>query len=166
MRPFRFTSSARFLLLAAILISVALPAAAQSTDAAVAKVVSLMKANNYNFQTTRSPTVWVVRLTGTHLKDVKVVLAIGTDADPSLVIFVTVVEKRRMPVNTDFMRTLLEQNHVMDRVKIAFDKDGDLEVRSDSKLRLADATEFQEIVTQVKNASDELYGLIEPQLLP
>jgi hypothetical protein len=51
-------------------------------------------------------------------------------------------------------------------VKVGLDADDDLSVRIDAPLRLADATEFKDIVTQIKNASDEIYGKIEPQLLP
>jgi hypothetical protein len=159
-----FLRAARFLLLAAFMLPAVVPAAAQS-DADTAKMVSLMQADNYNFQTTRSPIVWVIHLTGTHLKDVKVVLSYG--GDPAvMVVFVTVAEKRRMPVTTDFMRLLLEENHKVDRTKIGFDADGDLEVRTDATLRVTDATEFKDIVTQVKNGSDDLYGMIESQLLP
>jgi hypothetical protein len=39
-------------------------------------------------------------------------------------------------------------------------------VRIDAPLRIADATELHDIVTQIKNASDEIYGQIEPSLLP
>jgi hypothetical protein len=139
--------------------------AAQSSTEGSAKMVSLMQANNYDFHTTKSPTVWTIHFTGTHLKDIKVVLALDV-ADNQMVIFVTVVEKRRMPVTTEFMRHLLEQNHAMDRVKIGLDADDDLSVRIDAPLRIADATEMRDIVTQVKNVSDELYGQIEPSLLP
>ena len=78
----------------------------------------------------------------------------------------TVAAKRRLPVTTDFMRLLLEQNEKMDRVKIGFDSDGDLTVRIDARLRVTDAAEFKSIIDQAKNASDELYGMIEPQLTP
>jgi hypothetical protein len=33
-------------------------------------------------------------------------------------------------------------------------------------MRLADATYLKNVVTQVKNASDEIYGEIQPQLIP
>ena len=165
MRSRHTLSLARLCLLAALLLSLALPMAAQSSTEGSAKMVSLMKACNFDFHTTNSPTVWVIHFTGTHLKDIKIVLALDA-ADNQMVIFVTVVEKRRMPVTTEFMRHLLEQNHAMDRVKIGFDADGDLSVRIDAPLRIADATEMHDIVTQIKNVSDELYGQIEPNLLP
>jgi hypothetical protein len=165
MRSRRTLSFARLCLFAALLFSLVLPMAAQTSDQGIAKMVSLMQANNYNFVTTKSPTVWVIHFTGTHLKDIKVILALDVDNN-QMVIFVTVVEKRRMPVTTDFLHQLLKYNHEFDRVKVGLDADDDLSVRIDAPLRLADASEFNDIVTQIKNASDEIYGKIEPQLLP
>ncbi len=165
MRSRRTLSIARLCLFAALLFSLVLPMAAQTSTEGVTKMVSLMQANNYNFITTKSPTVWVIHFTGTHLKDIKVILALDTDND-QMVIFVTVVEKRRMPVTTDFLHTLLKFNHEFDRVKVGLDADDDLSVRIDAPLRIADAAEFKDIVTQIKNASDEIYGKIEPQLYP
>jgi hypothetical protein len=156
---------ARLCLFAALLFSLVLPMAAQTAEQGSAKMVSLMQANSYNFVTTRSPTVWVIHFTGAHLNDIKVVLALDT-TNNQMVIFVTVVEKRRMPVTTDFLHTLLKFNHEYDRVKVGLDADDDLSVRVDAPLRLADAQEFHDIVTQIKNSSDEIYGKIEPQLLP
>ncbi|HME58243.1 MAG TPA: hypothetical protein VKF63_07890 [Terracidiphilus sp.] len=158
-------SLARLCLFAALLFSLVLPMAAQTAEEGSAKMVSLMQANSYNFITTRSPTVWVIHFTGAHLNDTKVVLALDT-SNYQMVIFVTVVEKRRMPVTTDFLHTLLKFNHEYDRVKVGLDADDDLSVRIDAPLRLADAQEFHDIVTQIKNSSDEIYGKIEPQLLP
>jgi hypothetical protein len=165
MRSRRTLSFARLCLFTALVFSLVLPMAAQTAEQGTAKMVSLMQANNYNFITTRSPTVWVIHFTGSHLKDVKVILALDTDNN-QMVIFVTVVEKRRMPVTTDFLHTLLKFNHEFDRVKVGLDADDDLSVRIDAPLRLADASELHDIVTQIKNASDEIYGKIEPQLLP
>ncbi len=165
MRSRRTLSIARLCLFAALLFSLVLPMAAQTSTEGVAKMVSLMQANNYNFTTTKSPTVWVIHFTGTNLKDIKVILALDTDND-QMVIFVTVVEKRRMPVTTDFLHTLLKFNHEFDRVKVGLDADDDLSVRIDAPLRNADAPEFKDIVTQIKNSSDEIYGKIEPQLYP
>jgi len=165
MRSRRTLSLSRLCLFAALLFSLVLPMAAQSSDQGITKMVSLMQANNYNFVTTKSPTVWVIHFTGTHLKDIKVILALDTD-NSQMVIFVTVVEKRRMPVTTDFLHQLLKYNHEFDRVKVGLDADDDLSVRIDAPLNIADASEFKDIVTQIKNASDEIYGKIEPQLLP
>ena len=164
-----------FCLLALVLSPVAIYAATASTSDSIAprilvstttdsaaKIVNLMQADSYNFQSTKSPTVWMIRFAGDHLKDIKVVVTVK---DSTMVCFVTLVENQRMPVTTDFMRTLLEQNHELDRVKVGYDHDGDLSVRIDSSVRVIDAAELREIVNQVRNASDEIYGMIEPSLL-
>jgi hypothetical protein len=155
--------SARLLLLLSLLL---LPITAQattlSTDDSAAKVVSLMRADSYSYLSTKSPTVWMIPFTGDHLKDIKVVVTVK---DSTMIVFVTVVGNQHLPVTTDFMRTLLEQNHELDRVKVGYDREGDLSVRIDGSVRVMDAAELREIVNQVKNASDEIYGMIEPSLL-
>lgn len=165
MRSLGVLRIARFILPVALLLSLATPAPAQSADD-IAKVVSLMNADGYNRNNTKSNSVWVIHFAGIDLKDIRVGVTISPKPAATLVVFVTVAEKRRLPVTTDFMRTLLEENEKMDRVKIGFDSEGDLAVRIDARLRVTDAAEFKSIVDQAKNASDELYGMIEPQLTP
>jgi hypothetical protein len=59
----------------------------------------------------------------------------------------------------------LQNNHNLDRVKIGFDRDGDVSVRIDFSMRVTDVDEFRAIITQDQRASDELYKIIEPYLL-
>lgn len=133
-----------------------------ATDASAAKIVSLMRADSYNFLNTKSPTVWMIPFNGDHLKDIRVVVTVK---DGTMVVFATIVRGQQLPMTTDFMRTLLEQNHELDRVKIGYDHEGDLSVRIDGSVRVMDAPELREIVNQVRNASDEVYGMIEASLL-
>jgi serine protease inhibitor len=130
------------------------------TDASAAKIVTLMQADSYNYVPTKSPTVWMIPFSGDHLKDIRVVVTVK---DSTVVAFVTLVQNQRLPVTTEFMRTLLEQNHEFDRIKL--DREGDLSVRIDGSVRVMDAAELRDIVNQVRNASDEIYGMIEPNLL-
>jgi len=139
---------------------------APACQASIAKLKGLLSASNFEYHTTKSPTVFTVHYQGQHMPKIKVMLALGSDADADLVIFVTVVEKYRMPTDTDFRRLLLEYAHQVDSVKVAFDADGDLSLRIDASMRLADASYLSARIAQLKNASDELYGKIEPQLLP
>jgi hypothetical protein len=162
-------------LLAAALFSVAPPlhaqtpadkAAAQALVDKTEKLVRLMKEDDFSYVTTSSPTVFVIHFTGEHLKDIKVILAIGSDEDSDLVVFVTVTPKATMPPTADFRFKLLKANHDYDQVKVGFDGDDDLSVRIDASMRLADATYLKNVVNQVKNASDEIYGEIQPFLIP
>jgi hypothetical protein len=139
---------------------------AQALAAKTDKLVRLMKEDNFNYIATSSPTVFVIHFTGDHLKDIKVILAIGTDADSDLVIFVTVTPKATMPATADFRYILLKANHEYDQVKVGFDGDDDLSVRIDGSMRLADAAYLKVLVDQVKDASDEIYGKIQPNLIP
>jgi hypothetical protein len=142
--------------------SIRIPTHITATDDSAAKIVSLMQADQYNYINTKSPTVWLIPFTGDHLKDIRVVVTVK---DSTVVAFVTLVQGQRLPVTTDFMRTLLEENHEFDRVKIGYDHEGDLSVRIDGSVRVMDAGELREIVNQVRNASDEIYGKIESSLL-
>ncbi len=162
-------------ILSAALFSVAPPLHAQtpaSTAAAQAladkaeKLVRLMKEDGFVYKTTKVPTVFVIQFTGTNLKDIEVILAIGGDEDSDLVVFVTVTPKATMPPTANFRYTLLKANYDYDQVKVGFDADDDLSVRIDASMRLSDATYLKNVVNQVKNASDELYGKIQPNLIP
>ncbi|MGH9564337.1 MAG: hypothetical protein ACRD3S_23020 [Terracidiphilus sp.] len=136
------------------------------TDAEKAdKLVRLLKADGYDYKTTNSPTVFVIHFTGTNLKDIKVVMAVGGDEDSDLVVFVTVASKATMPTTADFRYNLLKFNHEYDQVKVGFDGDDDLSVRIDGSIRLMDADFLKIIVTQMKTASDEIYGKIQPSLV-
>ena len=142
-------------------------AAAQALADKAEKLVRLMKEDNFNYIATSSPTVFTIHFTdGDHLKDIKVILAIGSDEDSDLVVFVTVTPKATMPPTADFRYKLLKANHDYDQVKVGFDGDDDLSVRIDASMRLADATYLKNVVNQVKNASDEIYGQIQPSLVP
>ena len=134
-------------------------------QATINKLVSLMREDGYDYHNTRSPSVFTIHFAGQHLKDIKVILALGHDLDSDLVVFVTVTEKRRMPVTTDFMHLLLKENHRYDQIKVGFDGDDDLSVRIDGSTRLMDTTYLKSVVDQVRKTADEIYGEIEPSLL-
>ena len=125
-----------------------------------------MQQDGFDYKTTSSPTVFVIHFTGDHLKDIKVVIALGNDEDSDLVVFVTVTPKATMPATADFRAMLLRFNHEFDQVKVGFDADDDLSVRIDASMRVADATYVKNVINQVKNSSDEIYGKIQSQLHP
>ena len=161
-RPKHFAAS--LILLSVAVFGAAIPLQSQTTSDKADKLVRLLKEDSYDYKTTTSPTVFVIHLVGDHMKDIKVVLAIGDDTDSDLVIFVTVTPKATMPATADFRYTLLKFNHEYDQVKVGFDGDDDLSVRVDGSMRLADAAYLKAIIGQVKTASDEIYGKIQPSL--
>lgn len=162
-RPMPFAAS--LLLLSAALLAAAPPLHAQTAAENANKLVALMKADNFDYQATTSPTVFTIHFTGTNLKDIKVVLAVGSDADSDLIVFVTVTPKATMPTTADFRYILLKANHEYDMVKVGFDGDDDLSVRIDGSMRVADAAYLKNLVDQVKESSDEIYGKIQPYLI-
>lgn len=163
-RPRQFAAS--LILLSAAVICAAPPLHAQSVSEKTDKLVRLLKEDGFDYHTTTSPSVFTIHFTGDHLKDIKVILAIGDDSDSDLVVFVTVTPKATMPTTADFRYQLLKFNHEFDQVKVGFDSDDDLSIRVDGSMRVADAAYLKAIVNQVKNSSDEIYGKIQPSLLP
>ncbi len=89
--------AASLVLLSAALFAAAPPLQAQTVTEKADKLVALMKADNLSYGATTSPTVFTIHFTGTNLKDIKVVLAVGGDEDSDLVVFVTVTPKATMP---------------------------------------------------------------------
>jgi hypothetical protein len=130
--------------------------------AAANKATQLLQASGYTF-TTHTPIVWSVIRPGSSLKSIKVVISVS---ESLLVVFVTVVPKARMRMTPEFMHALLKFNYSLDRVKVGFDDDGDLCVRSDTSIRLTDVQEFKVIVEQVAAASNEVYEGVSAYILP
>ena len=161
---FRLKQFAAVMLLSCAAVFAAAPLRAQSDADKADKLVRLLKEDGYDYKTTTSTTVFVVHFVGTNMKDIKVVLAVGGDTDSDLIVFVTVTPKATMPTTADFRYTLLKFNHEYDQVKVGFDADDDLSVRIDGSTRLADAAYLKVIVDQVRKASDEIYGKIQPNL--
>lgn len=164
--------------LAALLLFTASQARGQCPDsdvssaqcqAATSKLTSMLTSDGYTYYDSNNPTVFSVHLQGDHMRKMRVIMAMADDAtDPSasLVVFVTVAQRYRLPTDSEFRRKLLEMNHNFDWVKIGFDRDGDLFVRIDTSFRVVDAALLRIIVHQVAAVSDEVYGDIETQLLP
>ena len=151
--------------LVAVMAAVALPVRAETLPEKTSKMERLMRADDYNFKNSKSASVWSIPFTGKHKSDIKVILAVSEEPGSDLiVVFVTVAEKRHLPVTADFMRKLLAENHELDRVKVGYDSDGDLFVREDASLRVVDEAELKTIVDQVYKSADEVYGMVEPNL--
>jgi hypothetical protein len=117
--------------------------------------------SNYQF-TKIDANVWTIKFTGKSLKDFHVILT----TTPELIIIGSVVaRKQSLKMTTDLMRTLLQQAHGMDRVKVGFDTDGDVFARVEVSARVFDSVELGTNVEQVAAATDSLHASIKSFLL-
>lgn len=109
-----------------------------------------------------SDNVWSVPFSGKNLKEFQVAVATGDDI---LVMFVTLAEAKKLRATPEMMKRLLLLNTEYDRVKIGFDKGGDLIVRTDLGIRVLDKLEFQENLDQIAAAADGLFSTVKPFLI-
>jgi len=122
-----------------------------------AKMERLLSASGYAY-TRQTPTVWSIAFHGKALGDNKVVLAIDSEL---LVVFVTIAKANRFNAyEPEFEHKLLRFSDALDRVKVGFDQDGDLFVRTDASLRLVDVQELKIDVEQLESSSEEIYGTV------
>ncbi len=130
-------------------------------DASSAKVARLLNESKISY-TKQSETVWSVPFEGKQLKDISVVVS---TADPIVVVFAVVAEKKDFKLTPELMQKLLRSNQDFDRVKVGIDKDGDIFVRVDLSARLLDVEELKANVEQVSAAADEVYAFVKPSLI-
>jgi hypothetical protein len=132
-----------------------------ATEASSARVTQLLQGSGYNFKSV-TPTVWSIDFTGKSLTKFKVILATQDDL---LVVFVTVAQKKNIPLSTDFMLKLLKFDHSLDRVKVGLDDDDDLFVRVDLSVRVLDAQEFKLNIEQLAAAANDVYAGVQFSLV-
>ena len=125
-----------------------------ATLASAAKVSILLKGCGHKY-TKRSETVWTIEFRGKQISQRRLMIAAQQDM---LVTMVVIARKSQMQVTPEFMQSLLRFNTALDRVKVGFDEEGDLEVRIDSTARTVDADDFREILNQMTAAADEVYA--------
>ncbi|MFZ5806201.1 MAG: hypothetical protein ACOY3I_03195 [Verrucomicrobiota bacterium] len=106
--------------------------------------------------------VWKFLFTGRHMLEIDV-LAVWQG---QLFIFGAIVVSQQM-LNGDkkLSNELLLLNNNLDRVKIGFNQENMLFVRSDISVRTLDFQEFKDNMDQVAAATDYIYGLIKPYLV-
>ena len=126
-----------------------------------AKVDQLMRESGYRYKSLGEG-VWVIDRTGTSLPKFQILIASG----PGYVVFgVIIAEKKNMNVTSEMMFKLMKLNHALDYVKIGFDNDDDLFVRSEIKTRLLDVQEFKEGIERLSSDVDQIYVTIKPFLI-
>jgi hypothetical protein len=117
---------------------------------------AMLKQTGYAY-TTHNATTWSVDLNRKNIGKIRVILSTGSDI---VVTFVIVAKQAAIQKTPQMLNALLTANNDYDYAKIGLDKDGDLFVRIDTLLRTIDAPALKDVITQVANASDELYPKI------
>jgi hypothetical protein len=159
----RFRAVVVFLVITSVVFSGA-GAFAQTTAVSpdAAKILQVLQGSGYQFTQHRAD-VWSINRTGNSLKNMRVVVSVGSDL---LVIFVTVAPKARLKMTPEFMLAALRLNNSLDRVKIGIDDDGDFFVRTDTSVRVVDVTELKAQVEQVAAAANEVYEKTSSFMVP
>lgn len=133
-----------------------------ATDVSTVRVNTLLGQSGYTFVQIPGKSVWTIDFTGKSLPKFKVILAAQDDL---LVVFVTIAQKKNIPLSPDFMMKMLRFDHSLDRVKVGIDDDGDAFVRIDLSVRILDSQEFKLNIEQVAAAANEVYGGIQSSLV-
>ncbi len=149
------------IVLVTVMICLVSSGSALGQDGTSAKVTRLLNESKVSY-TKLSETVWSVPFEGKQLKDISVVIS---TADPIVVVFAVVAEKKDFKLTPELMQKLLRSNQDFDRVKVGIDKGGDIFVRVDLSTRLLDAEELKANVEQVSAAADEVYAFVKPSLI-
>jgi len=136
-------------------------AQAKSDPQTVTKLAGILERSGYAYKKA-ADNIWVVNFKGNSLADVNVIV---TSAEGLVVMAVVVAQKSTMKVTPEMMYKLLKLTHNIDRVKIGFDGDDDLFVRSEVSARLFDLDEFKFDMQQVAAASDQIHAAIKPFLV-
>jgi hypothetical protein len=125
-----------------------------------ARIAQLLEGSGYSYKK-ETEKVWSIDFTGKSLSSFKVVLVTQEEL---LVILTVVAKKTEFTVSPELLRKLLQFNNSIDRVKVGFDDEGDIFVRTDLSHRVIDDDEFKLNVKQVAAATDEVYAGIKPFL--
>jgi hypothetical protein len=126
----------------------------------VAKLAQILERSGYTYKKA-ADNVWVVNFHGSSLSDIDVFV---TSAENLVVIGAVVAPKKSMKVTPEMMHKLLRLAHDIDRVKIGFDDDEDLFVRSEVAARLFDLDEFKSDIEQVAAGTDKVHAAIKSYL--
>jgi hypothetical protein len=103
--------------------------------------------------------VWIIRRTGSNLKYFQLVLSTGRGG--ILFTEVTVAKGKSLRLNEAAL-SLLRLANKMDYVKVGLDKDDDLFVRNEARLKSLDVDEFKINLDRVAAAADLVYAELQP----
>jgi hypothetical protein len=127
-----------------------------------AKVEQWLKQSGVKF-TKHGDNVWLVKSKGNALQDFNTLIATNEGV---VVIGVVMANKKDLKMSQDLLFKILKLAHDIDFIKLGFDNDDDLFVRSERKVRMMDFEEFKACYGEVTNAADHLYTQIKPFLNP
>ncbi|MBV9957916.1 MAG: hypothetical protein JO360_05810 [Acidobacteria bacterium] len=146
-----------------LLLAAGLPLGTQARPAnpapqtSVARVEQWLKDTGYQYRSTGTGT-WVVNYPRRGGGNWPILVAAGGDF---VVVGVVVAAKKEMNVTSEMMFKLLRLSHSLDYVKIGFDDDEDLFVRSEVKTKLLDSLEFKATVDRNAKAATTIYDEIK-----
>jgi len=159
-----------FILLMVLLMSLSVVAApAQSKKAnipyqerslddqqSVAIVEKLLTMSGYKYTSTGAG-VWIIRRPGQNIKSFQLVLSTGSG---TLFTEVIVARGKSFRVN-DAAPNILRVANKLSYVKVGLDKDDDLFVRNEARLKSLDVDEFKTNIERVSAAADMVYAEVQ-----
>ncbi len=157
-RSLVLTASCLFLFSATIRAELPLASAAQDNEEKIGK---LLTDSGYNVRKTGKGT-WVIARQNKEMGVIQVLVASGADF---VVTGVIIAFKKNMSASPEMMRKLLKLNHSLDYVKVGFDDDDDLFVRSEMKSKFLDAADLKAEIERVCSYADKVFLDIKPYLV-
>lgn len=106
-------------------------------------------------------TIWRFLFAGKHMAEIDV---IAVWQGQLFILGAILVARQFLRENGELMEQLLLLNNNLDRVKIGYNHENMLFVRTDLPLRTMDAAELKEALDQVSAATDYVYHSIKPFL--
>jgi hypothetical protein len=127
----------------------------------VAKLAQLLEKSGYSYKKA-ADNVWVVNFKGKSLSDINVFV---TSAEGLIVIGAVVAPKRSIKPNGEMMFKLLRLVHEIDRVKIGFDDDEDLFLRTEVSSKCFEIEDFKSSLDQISGGADRIHASIKSYLV-
>lgn len=138
----------------------AAPAVQGQTAQTSATVAAWLKQAGYNYKKA-ADNVWLIKQKGSNMPEFNVLVATNENI---VIVAVVMANKKNMKLSEDALHKILKQNHEIDFVKIGFDNDEDLFIRTERKIKYLDLEEFKACVGEISEGADRLYSTIKPFL--
>ena len=126
----------------------------------VAKMAQFLERSGYSYKKAKD-NIWVVTFKGKSLAEINVLV---TTVENLIVMGVVIAEKDAMKNSPEMMFKLLHLAHDIDRVKIGFDDDNDLFLRSEVTTKCFELADFKAFMEQISLGADKVHAAIKPYL--